>query len=79
MFIASGACCGCGTVFSYNPYRVPVIRLGLDGEGRKVPAPDGQPEPLCQRCFDAINDERQDQGLEPIMLMPDAYEDPDQQ
>jgi len=55
-------CFGCGRLFSYNPNLVPSIRI----RGRR--------EPICQRCVDYANPKRKENGLEPIVPLPGAYE-----
>jgi len=62
---ATSACICCRRVFSYNPHKVPSTRAFSQG---------GQREPVCRSCFDLINAKRQEQGLEPFELQPDAYE-----
>jgi hypothetical protein len=60
--MCTGACIGCGKVFSFNPVRVPSIRI------------KGSREPICQACVDRVNPTRIANGLEPIVPLPDAYE-----
>ena len=56
------ACGGCGRVFSYNPHRVPSVRV------------DGVRVPICRDCIEAANPVRVERGLEPFQVHPDAYE-----
>jgi hypothetical protein len=42
----TSACFGCGRLFSYNPVRVPSIRV------------NGNREPICQTCVDRVNPQR---------------------
>lgn len=65
----TSACCGCHRVFSYNPVRVPSVRM-KDGK----PDPDGDREPICQDCVERVNPRRIANGLEPITYAADAYE-----
>lgn len=58
---ALSACYGCRQVFSYNPERVPSIRV------------NGVREPICESCVEAANPERAKNGLPPIVVLPDAY------
>jgi hypothetical protein len=55
------ACYGCGRLISYNPHRVPSIRV------------EGKREPLCRDCVDKVNKGRIKNGLEPKPVHPDAY------
>jgi hypothetical protein len=55
------ACYGCKRIFSYNPVRVPSIRI------------NGVREPICEICVKRANPERIANGLEPIVPAPDAY------
>jgi hypothetical protein len=59
---ATSNCFGCGRVFSYNPVRVPSIRI------------DGDRKPVCAACVVRANPEREKRGLDPIVPAPDAYE-----
>jgi hypothetical protein len=57
-----GVCYGCGRAFSFNPHRVPSIRV------------DGDRRPICRDCVERVNPVRVKNGLEPIVPLPDAYE-----
>jgi hypothetical protein len=59
---AMSPCRGCGQVFTYNPMRVPSVRI------------DGVRQPVCQACVDRVNPTRIANGLEPIVPLPGAYE-----
>lgn len=59
---ATSSCIGCRQLFSYNPNLVPSVVVR------------GAREPICQNCVDQANPERIKNGLEPIMVMPGAYE-----
>jgi hypothetical protein len=61
--LAWSPCIGCGRVFGYNPHRVP-----------SCSAVTGKREPICQDCVDGVNPIRIKNGLEPIIVKPDAYE-----
>jgi hypothetical protein len=60
-FVTS-ACIGCGNLFSYNPLRVPSIRI------------KGEREPICRACVERVNPVRIKNGLDPIVPAPDAYD-----
>jgi hypothetical protein len=59
---AIGTCCGCRGKFSFNPMKVPSIRI------------DGSREPICRTCVERANPQRIANGLEPIMFAADAYD-----
>lgn len=61
MFAMSG-CFGCGRLFSFNPELVPSVMV----KGRR--------EPICQECVDRANPVRIKNGLEPISVLPGAYD-----
>jgi hypothetical protein len=56
--------------FSYNPEIVPSIRVNA----RRQPDPNGIAEPVCQTCVDAANPKRKANGLQPIVVLPGAYD-----
>jgi hypothetical protein len=55
-------CIRCKALFSFNPVRVPSIRI------------DGTRYPICQACIPVINEKRKEAGVEEIVPAPDAYE-----
>lgn len=57
-----GACFGCGRVFSFNAERVPSIPI------------EGDRKPICEACVQRANPQRVRNGLEPIVVLPGAYE-----
>lgn len=57
-----GRCINCGTLISFNPHKVPSIRV------------DGTREPLCLTCATAIYEKQVAAGLKPPAIPPDAYE-----
>lgn len=59
---AFSACWCCEVPFSYNPMRVPSLRI------------NGVREPLCAGCVSIANVTRAKKGLPPIVPHPDAYE-----
>jgi len=55
-------CLVCKKPFSFNPIRVPSLRV------------DGVKEPICGPCHEAINKYRVENGVEPFPEPhPDAY------
>lgn len=58
-----GHCVSCNRLFSFNPERVPSLRL----------YPDGEREPVCLDCFNLINQARVAQGKSANVLTPGAY------
>lgn len=64
--VAVSPCLNCKRVFSYNPVKVPSIR---------IPPITGPREPLCETCFEQLNHVRRARGLEPWSPpLPGAYE-----
>jgi hypothetical protein len=59
---ATSPCYGCKQIFSYNPMRVPSIRI------------DGDRRPICRACVERVNPQRVANGLDPIVPLSDAYE-----
>lgn len=59
---ATSSCYGCGQVFVYNPTRVPSVLVR------------GVREPVCGVCVLRANPVRVKNGLEPIVVLPGAYE-----
>lgn len=58
-----GSCINCRIPLTFNPERVPSIRV------------NGSREPLCRECFNRWNDiHRTSKGLAPEVLHPAAYE-----
>jgi len=60
--IATSACQGCSRIFSYNPHKVPSIRV------------EGVRQPICRDCVERANPQRIANGLDPIEIHPEAYE-----
>lgn len=60
--LAFGQCCVCNAVFTFNPERVPSLRIR------------GNREPICRDCIERANQLRQEKGLELIQPLPGAYE-----
>jgi hypothetical protein len=61
--LAVGACIGCSRTFSFNPNKVP-----------SSSAITGKREPICQVCVERLNPIRISKGLQPIVILPGAYE-----
>lgn len=57
-----GYCVSCSETFTFNPLRVPSVLV------------NGVREPVCRVCIERANPERIARGLEPIRVLPDAYE-----
>jgi hypothetical protein len=57
-----GPCCGCQQPFTFNPNLVPSVRI------------EGVRQPICQSCVTRVNPQRVANGLEPIKVLPGAYE-----
>jgi hypothetical protein len=57
-----GPCGACGTVFSFNPDRVPSFRFRTEKE------------PICFDCMAAINAKRREHGLDPFPVLAGAYD-----
>lgn len=60
--MAHSECFGCKRIFAYNPHRVPSIRHF------------GERQPICRDCVEYVNPLRIENGLEPIVIHPEAYE-----
>lgn len=60
--VVLGRCAVCGQVFSFNPNKVPSVRV------------DGKREPICRACIEMANKVRIDGGMEPFPVLEDAYE-----
>jgi len=57
-----GPCIGCGTLFTFNPERVPSIRI------------DGVRQPICRACFERRQAHRRANNLPVETLLPGAYD-----
>jgi hypothetical protein len=58
-----GHCFACGTLFGFNPMRVP-----------SYTPRGGTREPICRACIDLANTKRRAAGGEPHVIHDDAYE-----
>lgn len=68
-YFVMGPCFVCGTTFSYNPNKVPSIRV--DREGR--PDMRGRREAICESCMEEVNRQREAAGLLLHAVDPEAY------
>lgn len=59
--LCHGSCINCNKLFSFNPDRVPSIRI------------NGEREPLCRPCMESINSMRKDKGVPALVVNADAY------
>ena len=71
---ATGFCIGCNNLFTFNPERVPSIRIRRDRLGNLVHDPEGNREPICRSCVEAANPVRIAKGLLPIEILSGAYD-----
>ena len=60
--LVMGECIGCRRIMHFHPHRVPSIRI------------NGVRQPICQACVDRVNPKRIANGLEPIHVLPGAYD-----
>ena len=58
----TGLCITCGKMMSFNPHKVPSLRV------------KGEREPVCIDCVNQINTNRQAEGKLPNPIPKDAYE-----
>ena len=68
--IVTSPCGACGSIFSYNPHRVPSFDFAAHG----VPGFSPGRQPICRPCMDRINANRAKMGLEPHPIAHDAYQ-----
>lgn len=61
-YFAMSPCVQCGTVFSFNPHKVPSVIV------------NGVREPICRHCVEVANPKRIAGALAPIIILPGAYE-----
>lgn len=60
--MAMSPCASCKRIISYNPNKVPSVRV------------NGEREPVCRSCIERANPERVKRGLPPINILPGAYD-----
>jgi hypothetical protein len=60
--LCMGECIRCKKLFTFNPDRVPSVVV------------NGHREPICRECVEYANPIREQRGLEPIRILPGAYE-----
>jgi hypothetical protein len=58
----TGQCVNCHKIFSFNPDLVPSTPV------------NGHKEPICRECVEWANPLRKARGLDPIPVLPGAYE-----
>jgi hypothetical protein len=63
---ALAACYGCKRLFYFHPHRVPSVRV------------DGERQPICRACVERVNPRRIANGLDPIVVLPGAYDPADE-
>ena len=59
--MAFGRCCGCDLPMTFHPNKVPSLRV------------NGEREPVCRACMDALNADLEQNGLPPHAIDPEAY------
>lgn len=59
----TGDCFACRQLFTFSPTRVPSHR---DEAGVR--------QPICRSCIERANPKRIENGLEPVAILPGAYE-----
>lgn len=57
-YFATGNCGQCGKLFTFNPHLVPSLNN----------------VPFCKTCIDRANPVRIAKGLQPITILPGAYD-----
>jgi hypothetical protein len=57
-----GTCFACKKPFSFNPNKVPSLRV------------EGVKREICRTCIEIANPKRIANGLEPVAILPGAYE-----
>jgi hypothetical protein len=58
----TAACINCKRLFTFNPNTVPSVNV------------NGSRQPICRPCVEWANPQRVAKGLEPIRVLPGAYE-----
>lgn len=76
-YLCHSLCISCGSLFGFNPELVPSIRA-RQVEGRLVEDPAAPREAVCRRCIERANPVRVKNGLEPINILPGAYDPVDE-
>ena len=72
--LAMGHCYTCGQPFSYNPHHVPSVPIHPVTNKPAPMSEGGIRQPICRACIDMANPQRIENGLDPIVPHPDAYE-----
>jgi hypothetical protein len=60
--LAIAPCLWCRRPFGFNPMKVPSIKI------------NETKEPICEGCFDMLNQMRKEKGLPLWERLPDAYD-----
>lgn len=68
--LVTSPCFGCGRLITYNPLRVPSIRVN---PATGAPDPTGKREPVCLDGIHRANPRRIANGVPPITVHPEAY------
>jgi hypothetical protein len=66
--IVAGPCFVCGSIFTFNPHRVPSYDLSLDDPSK----PAGR-QPICETCIVDVNEKRAEAGLDVWPVYADSY------
>lgn len=79
--MAMAPCFGCGSLFTFNPDKVPSIPIcsGCGGSAETHKADCERTyelvrQPICQDCVNRVNPIRIQGGFEPIRVLPGAYD-----
>lgn len=86
-YFATSSCYVCGRLFTFDPDLVPSVPvdphdwlpLDVDGYGKQKPVDPAALKrsvklPICEHCIERVNGGRAERGLEPIAVLPGAYE-----
>lgn len=68
-----GVCITCGTFFSFNPERVPSIRVSRVNNSWQLD-PKGKREPICRDCMERSNKIRRERGIAEVPILSGAYD-----
>lgn len=74
---AVGGCYICKRVFAFNPEFVPSYNPSQETNLELLKITKGKPEgrqPICKTCILRANELRLKNGLEPLVIHPQAYE-----
>jgi hypothetical protein len=68
-----GNCCICGSIFQFNPERVPSVLGAYDETGFHLD-PAGKRHAICLSCMNRGNELRRRNGKQPFAIPAGAYE-----